>query len=80
MSECSERPFYTKICLMIAVSIDDAMRCGYMIEWVEEMLKPAIHTIEEISCDTEELWVFIVDFLDYMSEESGTIDMPDMDI
>lgn len=65
---------------MVAISVDDAMRCGYLIEWVEQVLETTIHAIEEISGDTEEFNIFGVDFLYDIAEECLTINVSYMDI
>lgn len=65
---------------MIAVGVDDTMWCSYVLEWVEQMFEATIHTIEEISGDTEEFDFFSVDFFYDIAEECLTIDMSYMDI
>lgn len=80
MPECTECSIHSKIGLMIAVSVDDTMRCSDLIEWVEQMFEATIHAIEEISGDTEEFDFFSVDFFYDIAEECLTIDMSYMDI
>lgn len=58
MAECTECSIYSKIGLMVTISIDDSMLCSYLVEWIQEMLESSVHTIEEISGDTEEFHVF----------------------
>jgi hypothetical protein len=50
------------------------------LEWVEEMLESAIHTIEEIARDTEHLDFFSVDSLHDPADEARSQDMSDMDV
>ena len=78
MPKCAECSLNSEVCFVIAISIDDTMCGSYIIEWVEEVLESSIHTIEEVSCDTEKFHIFRIDHLYDIAKILRSIDMSNM--
>ncbi len=80
MSESAECSLNSEIRLMIAICIYDTMTCSHFTEWIEEVLQASVHPVEEVSCDTEEFYIFSINFLHDIAEILGSIDMSDVHI
>lgn len=53
--ECS---FYAEVCFMIPINIIDSVGWFDTKEWINQVLQFPIHPIEEISRNTDNLWMF----------------------
>ena len=58
--EDCERSFHSEVGFMISIDIEYPMRCFYIIQRIDEVFEPTIHTIEKIPRDTDNFWMFMV--------------------